>query len=514
MSGSPCLRLRSGSPRALYGGALASAALLALVTTPCGLGWLAYVALVPLLLGVEAAPRPAHGALAGWLLGIGVFGAGLGWVPLAGIGGAGLAVAAGYLAVLAGSLACVTGALAWLRSRDRALWLAAAPLLWIAAEYARSRGSLGYPWQHLGYALVEHPALLSLAALGGVHALSLWIASVSAALVAMRRTPVRALALVALLIGAPPALLGRGHASGELLRVAGVQPNVLEIGRTRDDVFRGNLTRLVALTSSTLPGEPDLIVWPESAYERALGGAADPLLGAIARHHGAPLLVGLWRVAPGAAPALYNSAMLVEGEREPRPAGDKVHPVPFFEAAPRGAIETWLAGAVAWPGGFQRGERSGLVWLERSGAAPLGVGVLICLDSSYPGLASELRRRGASVLVEISNESPTGPWSAVQHAHVSRLRAVESGLPLVRVSNTGPTEWIDPRGQVVHRLAGGLEAAATRALPLPASVPLYVRLGDGPVFIAAMLPPLLLVARRRVRRPIRSRTVLLHEVQS
>ena len=488
-----------------------SAGLLSAATSQLGLGLLAFIALVPLLRAIDDDPRPWRAAAAGWLCGALFFGVALAWVPLAGFRGVLLAVPIAYALVLASSLAIYAAALAWLRRRDRALCFAIAPLLWVALEYARSQGTLGYPWHHLGYALAGHPPLIQLASIGGVPALSLWIAGVSSALVALRHAPRRAVALAAALIAAPLPLAMRDTTAADTISIAAVQPNVQAPGRSEDARFRANLATLLELTDEATRAGPELIVWPESAYERSIRNGPDPLLGAIAHHYGTPLLTGAWRVASGARPALYNSAILVDRSGGIAVAGDKVHPVPFYEATPATFVEQFAARFVAWPGRFRPAERPGLVWLERRAAPPLAVGVLICLDSSYPGLARELRARGARLLVEISNESLTGEWSADQHAHVSRLRAVESGLPMVRVANVGPTEWIDAYGRVVARLGNG-ETAATRKLPVAIEPPPYVYLGDAPTLAAGLLPPLLLlrgrraVARKRSQPPQRKET--------
>ncbi len=482
--------------------ALGSGLLLGLATTQLGLGLLGFVAAVPLLMAIDAGAGPARGAFAGWLAGALCFGIGLLFAPLSGVRGPELAVVVGYVIALGASVGGFAGMVAWLRERDRVVALAAAPLLFVGAELVRSAGVLGYPWQHLGYAVAAYPSLLGLASIGGVHALSGWMLGASSLLVALRASPLLAAALVPLWIAGPALLLRPPPAAGESVRVAGVQPRILETGRLESARFRANLGRLLELSAGTLADAPELLVWPESAYERALREETDPLLGAVARLHGVPLLTGLWRLQRAPAAALFNSAALVASDGSLRFAGDKVHPVPFFEAGPETPFERWLSRGIAWPGAFRRGEPAGVGWLGREGEPPIALGVLICLDSSYPGLARELRRRGARLLVELSNESRTGAWSAEQHAHVSRLRAVETGLPLVRVGNIGPTEWIDSSGRVIERLEPGTSAAATVTVALGSGATTYVRYGDPPVLAAGLLPPLLTLVRRRARHAV------------
>ncbi len=478
-----------------------SGVLVAAATTGLAPGWLGFVALLPLLAAIDAGLAPGRAAAGGWLAGAALYGIGLAWAPLSGIRGLPLAVAGAYVVVLAASLACYCGVLAWVRARDRRLCFALAPVLWISIEYARSWGALGYPWQQLGYAFADGPALLALVPIGGVYALSLWAISVQCGAVALRCRPALALTWVAAALALPLALAPSprtGIPSAEL-RVAAVQPRVLDPGRGSDSAFRANLTRLLELSERTRAGAPDLLVWPESAYERTLRAEADPLLEAVARQQGVPLLAGLWRRSDAVGRELYNAAVLAHPETGLEPAGRKVHPVPFWEGAPATAIERALASALPWPGNFRSGTRAEIVWLERTGEPRLGVGVLICLDSSYPELARDLRQRGASLLVELSNESLTGAWSARQHARVSRLRALETGLSLVRVANAGPSEWVDAAGRVRARLPADAVASAIAAVPLASPVPPYVWLGDAPCFVVALLPALVAGLHRSAR---------------
>jgi apolipoprotein N-acyltransferase len=492
----PPLRL----PRDVWSGAALSGVLLATATAQVGFGLLCFVALVPLLAAIDAGATPRRAAAAGWLCGIVFFGSALAWVPLSGFGGSLLAVAAAYVVVMGLSLAAYSATLAWLRQRDRWLCLALAPVLWAAVEFARSWGALGYPWHHLGYALASYPPLIQLAGVGGLYALSLWIAGVNTLVVGLRGAPRRAVLLSGALVAAPLALGLRTPEltePAETARVAAVQPHIAAPGRTDPARFQANLRTLLDLTDEALRGEPDLIVWPESAYERPIHAEGDPFLGAIAHHYGTPILTGAWRVERDTPQRVYNSATLVSSEGEGVLAGDKVHPVPFYEGTPATPLERLMARFLRWPGRFRQGERPGIAWIERAGAAPLPVGVVICLDSSYPGLVRELRQRGARLLVEISNEALTGEWSAVQHALVTRMRAVESGLPVVRVGNSGPSEWIDPSARVIARLMPGAAAAGTATLRLARPTPPYVFLGDGPTFAVGLIPAFVLLASRR-----------------
>ena len=76
-------------------------------------------------------------------------------------------------------------------------------------------------------------------------------------------------------------------------------------------------------------------------------------------------------------------------------------------------------------------------------------GVFICIESAYPSIARQLTSEGADVLINISNDGYLGPTAVMrQHLANAIFRAVENERPLLRVTNTGISAFITPRGQV------------------------------------------------------------------
>jgi apolipoprotein N-acyltransferase len=68
-----------------------------------------------------------------------------------------------------------------------------------------------------------------------------------------------------------------------------------------------------------------------------------------------------------------------------------------------------------------------------------------------------------------------GPY---QHFAIARTRAVEEGLPLVRVANNGISGVIDPQGRVVTRTGLNGIGYADVALPAAAAATLYSKTGE------------------------------------
>ena len=130
---------------------------------------------------------------------------------------------------------------------------------------------------------------------------------------------------------------------------------------------------------------------------------------------------------------------------------------------------------------------------------PLGqVLPLICYEAIFP---QDLRAAPgrADWILQITNDGWFGKLSGpYQHLAQARLRAVEQGLPVVRVANTGVSAVIDPLGRVLVSIPLGQAGWVDQ--PLPPTLPrtIYARTGDWPVagLLALILAGLLLRRRR------------------
>src|SRR6185312_11970030 len=115
---------------------------------------------------------PARGGGAGWWFGTGYLLATMYWlIPNL---GPGLLV----VAIALGALWCGVGLAVWATLRPpvtaarAAAALALVPSAWLMTELVRSWQGLGGPWAVLGASQWQHPAILALAAVGGVWLVS------------------------------------------------------------------------------------------------------------------------------------------------------------------------------------------------------------------------------------------------------------------------------------------------------------------------------------------------------
>jgi apolipoprotein N-acyltransferase len=510
----------------LHASAGASGALLAVASAPGPFGPLAFVALVPAFRLLFQAPTPGCAAYAGFVVGLVHMAIGYGWA-LAASFRIGIVAALGTaLVILALAAACggLFAALAAVARRSPLAALAVAPGLWVAVEYARSQEwVVAAPWNHLGYALADHPALAAGAAYAGVYGLSFWIVATSAVLVALPRLGSRARAawLCVLCLPALPGIAAREGDERDSVRVVAVQPHLSDAERRDPARFQINLASLIGLSHGALGAGADLVAWPESAYQRLAGARSDAFLTAIAHDLETPILTGVWS-APEAGRSWRNAAVLEPGDGGPRGVAEKRHLVAVYERAPGGPVSRALARLGLWSGWFEPGREGAPLALPRRGASAVPTGVLVCFDASFPELARGLRRDGARIVVAIANEVGTGAWSAALHVRATRLRAIENAVPIVRVANTGPSLWIDARGRIAASLPQGRAAAGAHRLALAGSPPPFVRIGERAVVGAAAALTALVIfaalsgprAERTLRHTKEGETQMLHWVRT
>jgi apolipoprotein N-acyltransferase len=120
---------------------------------------------------------------------------------------------------------------------------------------------------------------------------------------------------------------------------------------------------------------------------------------------------------------------------------------------------------VQFPGGFDRGTGTTVI---RIPGLPSAI-AMICYEAIFPnewGGAREGEARGAKWLINVTDDAWFGLTSGPhQHLAQARLRAIELGLPLVRVANTGVSAIFDAFGRVVVAAPLGVEAVLDGPLP-------------------------------------------------
>ncbi|MCU0610624.1 MAG: apolipoprotein N-acyltransferase [Candidatus Eisenbacteria bacterium] len=385
-------------------------------------------------------------------------------------------------------------------SRGRRWWLW--PGVWVTAEYARSLGSMAFPWTVLGNALAAQPLLLQPAVLGGVWLLDLGLASVNLLLYKSVERPRYLWAAVLVLgcwIGGGMASMGVERGS---LQVGIVQPNALPDFKWHQGGQRRVLRDLEELSAAAVDsmgaGGTRLLVWPETAVPLVMrpGGGAEFWLTRLVNDLQVPVITGTLGTRTVRGQELPTNAAVVAVPGTGITARyDKLHLVPFSEKMPLSDRLPAINELNFGQGDYAAGTDP--VILEAHGVK---AAVLICFEAILPALVRRHAAEGAEVFVNITNDSWFGASGAPeQHAAIAVIRAVEHRRWLVRAANTGLSLVADPWGRVVRH--GGLfrpEVLIADIQPRRGRTP-YARVGDWAAWLG-IFATLWVGAHARARR--------------
>ena len=426
---------------------------------------------------------PGQALRTGWLFGCGFMGFGVFWLRISidqfGNVGTPLAIAAALLFAL--FIALFFGLAGWLGSSaggGRGVQLLLTfPAAWGLMEWLRSWVLTGFPWLALGYSQVDSP-LAGYVPLLGVYG-SGWLLGLSASLLVLLLTdrPHRwRWATAAALIWVGGGLLQQQQwtrPTGDPLSVSLVQANIPQSMKWETAMRLPSLEKYARLTRAHW--DSDLVIWPETAVPDFLHRVKDdfllPLADEAARHD-TRMLVGV-PILDQETGHYYNGAW-VAGR-----SGDvyyKRHLVPFGEFLPFEALLRPLLAFMEIPmSNFSAGrERRPIVHV---GDTP--VGVSICYEDAFGEEVMQALPE-AAYLVNLSNDAWFGDSLAPhQHLQIARMRALETGRPLVRATNTGISALIGPRGEIITATGAFEETVLSgRIQPMDGTTP-FVRMGNG-----------------------------------
>lgn len=418
----------------------------------------------------------------GWSFGFGYFVGGLWWLANAVIsGGEGAYWAVpfavfGLPALLAIFFGCAT-ALARMFWKDHLTRILALSISFGIFEFLRGHIFTGFPWNTLGYLSMPSPAAMQSAEIFGIYGmtiLTVFVASVPALFatrIGLRLGLVSASLIIAAHLGygfIAPNFDGEETTTSHIVRI--VQPSIDQSEKwdaeKREEIFQTYL-KLTAEKADDGKERPSLIVWPETSIPyiltktpNALSQIADTL------QLGQTLIVGAVRLeGDGLSPTdkYYNSIHVIDDEGQILDSADKAHLVPFGEYLPfeNFARSIGLTPLAETFGGYSASAGQKTLKL-RDGTEILP---LICYEAIFPEYSGD-NQTAAQFIVNVTNDAwfgvSPGPY---QHLHQSQVRAVESGLPMIRAGNNGISAVIDNRGSILVGMGLNFVGAVDSVIP-------------------------------------------------
>lgn len=483
--------------------AVATAPILWAAFFPLNLGFCAWLGLVPLLVLTRSEITTRRAVLAAWGIGIVHFWLALKWTRVA--------HPMMYMTWFALGLYCGLyfglGVFLIRRLRTWPMTLAL-PVVWCSLEFLRAHLMSGFAWYFLGHTQHDYLAMIQIADLGGVYAVSFVVAAVNGLLFDLiTRWP-----LFRGMMGiAAPTVSGRAGilwASGVTVLLGatitygiwrsqqtdfdtGPQLTLLQSNIDQGTRVARNdggdsamaaqdvmLQHVANLTMESRDSATDLMVWPETTCPREeIDIAPDApeaslpeqlrevqlyhrdLFADIARKSRTNVLLGLncESYTSRARPDRFNSALMVDRNGHIRGRYDKMHCVPFGEYVPFRETIPWMRIFSPYETDYSLtpGERWTRFELP-AGARTWRFGVIICYEDSDPLLARRYSRDEGpdrppvDFLINISNDGWfDGTEEHEQHLAICRFRAIEARRSIARAVNMGISAVIDGNGRVV-----------------------------------------------------------------
>ncbi|WP_407279721.1 apolipoprotein N-acyltransferase [Aromatoleum evansii] len=471
-----------------------------LAFAPFGIFPLAVLSLA-VLAGLAARQTRARAGFAlGFAWGLGAFLAGVSWlyVALNRYGGMPMPLAALAILLFCAYLALFPAAVGALFVRfgrggawRRALLFAG---LWMGSELLRGWLFTGFPWLAAGYSQTPPSPLAGFFPVLGVYGVGGLVAFL-AALVALTRwrsarPAAEALAAILVLSGAG---FGLGRIAwtspvGEPLEVVLIQTNIEQSLKWRPELLSDWLESNARLVREN---PADLVVLPETTLpllaDRLPDGYLEELAAPVAARGGDVVFGVFLRDARG---AIYNAALSLGAS--PSQSYAKQHLVPFGEYSP--PLFGWFYDLVDIPMSDQTRGAPDQPPL-RLGAQRVAIN--ICYEDLF---GRELIRSlpEATLMLNLSNLAWYGDsFAQPQHLQIARVRAMETGRPMLRSTNTGMTALVQPDGRVAEVLPAFMQGVLSVSVQGYEGLTPYARWGD---FAALLLGVLALAVAGRLRR--------------
>ncbi|CAB5050478.1 unannotated protein [freshwater metagenome] len=334
------------------------------------------------------------------------------------------------------------------RSGSRCGYLAA----WLAGEWLISRAPYGgFGWSRLGF--IGSGPTLNFAYWGGPTLIV--IANVLLAFLIYQVIHSLSLgerlrgSLTVILIVASTflcTLIPAAHTeSGESITVSGVQGNVprlgLDFNAQREAVLRNHVN--LTLSDPSIRSS-DLVIWPENASDvDPLTMPARGVIEGISQQIGKPILLG--GVSRTAGSGLRNISLWVDPTEgiDEGSIYTKRHLAPFGEYLPLRTIAEFMTSSARRIEDMTPGSSEQAYRLDGAVITPV-----ICFEVLDDQLLTEKSAR-AGILAVQTNSATFGstPQSAQQLA-ISRVRSIEHARPIVSISTSGVSAFIDSSGEI------------------------------------------------------------------
>jgi len=317
------------------------------------------------------------------------------------------------------------------------------------AEYCRLYLLTGFPWATISYILLDTKAEKWLSLLGP-YGLSLFL--LLTCFIIARTLQIRTKINTFLAICATstlffvPYFFEDTNQKNLNVSVRLIQPNAVQEKKWSEEFAPVFFEQMIEMTAQQ--PKPDVVIWPETSLYLPYNSAFDELDRMRKAAEESILIFGALQIDPT---NFLKNSLIIENNKQETVFYDKAKLVPFGEYLPFINLKSYFKiseQSNLFGGGFKKGEGSKLLNLPNG----LKFVPLICYEAVFSNFLKP-SVTNADFILQITNDAWFGKSiGPQQHLAQLRIRAIEYGLPVIRVANTGISAIIDANGKVIDNL--------------------------------------------------------------
>lgn len=365
-----------------------------------------------------------------------------------------------------------------------------APLIMPILEFIRTKSEIGFPWGLIGYTQTNNLIFLNTASIFGIYgvsALVIFINLLIYKIIFSNNKKPFILLIIGMVFLTTLYYFLRIKELPNYFKVALLQPNVSpEEKGTREAQIR-LLNQLVLMTKKAAEENPHLIIYPETAslIDITVDSPYKEFLKRVADNYNCYLFIGTPRYENNEKGfRYYNGAVLFAPQKGIVSEYRKIHLVPFSERIPYyEKIKIFKLIETVDMGNYSKGEEYTVFQTDKTYFS-----CAICFESIFPDLIREFVKRGAQMIVNITNDGWFGKtFGPYQHYELAIARAVENGVPLVRCANNGISLLCDPFGRVYKKSKLFKEEIIFGYVKMPLKNTIYRQFGDWFIYLSIFI---------------------------
>lgn len=329
-----------------------------------------------------------------------------------------------------------------------------APFILPILEFIRTKSEIGFPWGLVGYTQTNNLVFLNTASIWGIYGVSALVVFINFTIYKLlfvnNKRPF--VLLIIIITGLSTFYyFSRVKILPDYFKTVLLQPNVSpEEKGTKEEQIK-LLTQLLSMTKKSVKEKPHLIIYPETAslIDITVDSPYKEFLKSVADTYNCYLFIGTPRYENDEKGfRYYNGAVLFAPKKGIVGEYRKIHLVPFSERIPYyEKIKIFKLIETVDMGNYSKGEDYTVFQTDKTSFS-----CAICFESIFPDLIREFVRRGAKMIVNITNDGWFGKtFGPYQHYELAIARAVENGVPLIRCANNGISLFCDPFGRIYQK---------------------------------------------------------------